>query len=271
MKAIHHTFSPSEILKPYILFYSYIEMPAGMSCSIVPGTSFVMGFYSNGFGARFSDKFCKPLQQEVFGLQDRPRSFYSHQASRMVTVHFNNLGIQSFIKAPLHEIFNTEVSLGNFYKQQEVREIEERLMQSPNPEATIEVIDLFLRSQLKYVNYDPQITHALKLIRESKGQIPIKKLCDNIHCSQSLIEKKFKKALGLSPKKFASLVRFNSTIYNHFPNDTLTEKAYNAGYFDQAHFTRDFKSFTGFSPKAVFQNLENIGDFRVFGMSVNKF
>jgi AraC-like DNA-binding protein len=268
MKAFHQTFSPSEALKPYILFYSYIEMPDGMTCNIVPGTTFVMGFYSNGFSSRNSDNSTKPLQQEIFGLQDGPRSFYSYGATRMVTVHFNNLGVQSFINAPLHEIFNSEASLNNFYRQQTVRDIEEQFLSAPSPQASIQLIDKFLQSRFTNASVEPLVLHALRLIRQTRGQIPMKQLSDAIHCSQSLIEKKFKKTMGLSPKKFSSLVRFNSTIYHHQPTIPLTQKAYNAGYFDQAHFTREFKAFTGFPPREVFQNLENIGDFRVFGMGV---
>lgn len=269
MTAFHQTFYPSAALQPYILFYSYIEMPDGMSCHIVPGTTIVMGFYSNGFSSRLSENNYKSLQHEIFGLQDRPRTFHSLNATRMVTVHFNNLASQAFLNVPLQEIFNSEVSLCNFYRQQIIRDTEEQFLEATHPQAAVDAIDQFMLSRLRPVNHDVQLLQALHLIRITKGQIPVTELSDRVYCSQSLLEKRFRKALGLSPKKFSSLVRFNSTIYHHSPETPLTQKAYNAGYFDQAHFTREFKAFTGHPPRNVFRNLEQVGDFRVFGMSVD--
>ncbi|WP_259014147.1 helix-turn-helix domain-containing protein [Emticicia fluvialis] len=72
--------------------------------------------------------------------------------------------------------------------------------------------------------------------------------------SKSPLEKRFRKTVGASPKKFAGIVRFNALLKNHTDQKTLTELGLEAGYFDQAHFIHDFKAFKGETPEAYFQH-----------------
>ena len=83
----------------------------------------------------------------------------------------------------------------------------------------------------------------------SKGTIRIKELNEKLFISQSPFEKRFRKVVGTSAKKFASIVRFNSVLDNMNETKSLTEICYENNFFDQAHFIKDFKKFTGNTPE----------------------
>lgn len=71
-------------------------------------------------------------------------------------------------------------------------------------------------------------------------------------------ERKFKKITGFSPKHFHRISRFEkATDTCRQANLKMTDIAYRFGYFDQAHFTKDFKQFSGFTPLA-YQNVASL-------------
>ena len=79
-------------------------------------------------------------------------------------------------------------------------------------------------------------------------------LAKQLHISQSPLEKRFRKIVGTSPKKFSSIVRFKHTIQYYNPQSSLTELGYEAGFYDQAHFIKEFKKFTGENPESFFSS-----------------
>jgi AraC-like DNA-binding protein len=66
-------------------------------------------------------------------------------------------------------------------------------------------------------------------------------------------ERIFSKYVGVNPKKFASIVRFQNVLQtNSKGKRRLSQIAVYNGYYDQSHFIHDFKSLTGLTPKAFF-------------------
>jgi AraC-like DNA-binding protein len=90
---------------------------------------------------------------------------------------------------------------------------------------------------------------AVNLIYQSKGTIKIKELSETLFISQSPFEKRFRKLVGTTPKKFASIVRFNTVLNNLNSAKSLTEICYENNFFDQAHFIKNFKQYTGDTPE----------------------
>jgi AraC-like DNA-binding protein len=76
---------------------------------------------------------------------------------------------------------------------------------------------------------------------------------EELHVSQSPLEKRFREAVGTSPKKFASIVRFKNLIRDRAPGSSLVELAYEGGFYDQSHFIKEFKNFTGDTPESYFK------------------
>jgi len=93
------------------------------------------------------------------------------------------------------------------------------------------------------------VSRAAELMRNS-GEVNIREISERVNVSQRHLERKFRKALGLSPKQYLRLTRLNRVMRVLEQNRSLdlTSVAYYCGYFDQAHFIKDFKRITGQNP-----------------------
>ena len=70
------------------------------------------------------------------------------------------------------------------------------------------------------------------------------------------LERKFAKQIGISPKQLGKVIRLQTALKMLLNKkaESLTDIAYESEYYDQAHFIKDFKEFTGTSPKEFLGN-----------------
>ena len=105
------------------------------------------------------------------------------------------------------------------------------------------------------------LPEAVLRIKSSLGEIGIKGLASDLGVSQSSLERGFKSRVGLSPKEYAGLIRFRNIFKFYNSSSSLTELALDAGYYDQAHFIKDFKEFTGTTPETFAKQSKQLTDF----------
>lgn len=107
----------------------------------------------------------------------------------------------------------------------------------------------FLNRQKTYRLYDG-ITAISNIILKQKGQVNIEKLASDGNMSLRNFERRFFEQVGISPKLFSRIVRFNEALEIKIKNQkkNWTSIAQDCGYFDQMHFIKEFKLFAGGSP-----------------------
>lgn len=110
---------------------------------------------------------------------------------------------------------------------------------------------LYQLFQNKKQNLDLKIKQAIESILLSKGQENIEKLAETLRINLRTLERRFLNETGLSPKQFAKIIQFQSSLQQlTLKNYTkLTDIVYENGYADQSHFIKVFKAFTGKTPK----------------------
>lgn len=248
-------FIPSDALKPYIDRFVISELDAERVYKVLPITGVVMGFQFKGKLYQLNNGNKIELSQSgVTGLNDAYKTFKSSPEIGTVLVYFKDGGAPIFFREPIHELFQNSVSLDNFILRSELILFEEQLCEAANHVDKIKVVEEFLLSRMKAIKPDLIVVKALQLIYQSKGLIRISELSNQLNISQSPLEKRFRKVVGASPKKFASIVRFNGIIRNSISSPSLTAIGYDAGFYDQSHFIKEFKKFTGDTPDEYFKS-----------------
>lgn len=248
------TYIPTERLRPFIKEYVVIESGANLVNRVLPETSLAIAFRFRGQIDYIIEGSNNTLPASVIsGLRKSPRLINYSAGTAAIVVKFQEAGAHAFLKGPLNDLFGESVSLDNFIKQQTIDRVEEQLAEAKNNIQRIAHIEQLLLSVINFSYSDRLITAAVQKIHASKGFIEIKALADGLYISLDAFEKRFRKTVGTSPKQFASIVRMKAVIKNIQPKQTFTEAAFDAGFFDQAHFNKQFKVFTGLAPADFFR------------------
>ncbi len=249
------THIPSELLRPFVKSYLIIETQDELVNRVLPDTSVVIAFRYKGQVNYVTDNLRTGLPTAVVsGLRKSVRLINYTKDSGNVLVIFKEAGATAFFKEPLHELFETSISLDNFIPRQETAIIEEQLAGAQTNDQRIDIVEQFLLSKLYDTRPDSLISTAIQKIHTTKGIIKIRELADTLYISHDAFEKRFRKRAGTSPKQFASIVRMKSITIQRPQNKNIADLAFDAGYFDQPHFNKDFKLFTGQTPTDFFKS-----------------
>jgi AraC-like DNA-binding protein len=247
------TILPAPALRPYVSFYQIQEMTEESVYTVYPGTSVVMGFQYKGKLSIVQDNSVTALSRAgVTGLGDTFKMFRSSANIGTILVFFSDAGAPAFLDCAVHELFGGSYSLKDIHLQRRVNEVEEKLAGAMEARQRIAIIDSFLISLFRQPREDKMVSHALSMIRANHGNIRMSALSSELNISIGQMEKRFRRMVGATPKKYASIVRFNEILKGAPDAKSLVELACKTGYFDQAHFIKDFKSFTGQTPEQYF-------------------
>ena len=241
---------PTDQLKPYIKYFVVSENELENEYKVFPSSGLVIGFQYKGKLAIIKENTESNLTSAgITGITDGYKIFKNAADIGTILVYFTETGFTHFALHPANELFNLSLSLDDVFDRKSVAEVEEKLSVADTEKHRIRVVEQFLISQLKDIQTDKLIVEAVKLIYQSNGTIRIKELNEKLFISQSPFEKRFRKVVGTTAKKFASIVRFNTVLDNLNETKTLTKICYENNFFDQAHFIKGFKQFTGDTPE----------------------
>jgi len=179
-----------------------------------------------------------------------------------MVVNFKPGGLFKIFRLPAH-CFNNRSQNAEEFLGNQIPEISRRLGES-ELSGKIELMDNWLISHFqKQKKPDPNIDEAIRLIENNKGNISLRELELLTFTTKRTLERRFLEQVGLHPKTFSRIVRFNGVI--RYAESNLNIKwrqlADAFGYYDQSHFIHEFKTLTGGLPQdytalsARFENL----------------
>ncbi|GHT08248.1 AraC family transcriptional regulator [Bacteroidia bacterium] len=169
---------------------------------------------------------------------------------RMFGIRFRPAGISAFTRVSVEEFTNYRLD-ATLVETLLDRHFFEVLQQKHTVEDVVCHVDNYLISKLPCLyQVEKQIVRAVDLIYLAKGQISPVEIASEVCLCQRHFERKFRAAIGISPKTFSKIVRFKNALKclkNTKKNDLLTV-AVNCGYYDHTHLIKDFKAFSGEAP-----------------------
>lgn len=243
------SYLPCQRLAPYVKHFVVSENSDAQTYKVLPGTSLVMGFQYTGRLTYLKDGTeTKLATTGITGLMDGYRTFSNTANVGTVLVVFNETGASHFLRQPVNELFDESLSLDHFFDRDIIRETEDLLSMADDDTRRIGIVEQLLIRHLLQRDDDKLVNAAIAGIYQHKGAIRIADLARSLNTSQSPLEKRFRKVVGASPKKFALIVRAQNTL-QLLKTDGWQKAVYNSGYYDQAHLIKEFKSHTGITPQ----------------------
>lgn len=257
-------------LKKYVekmwLFKSSGKMPVDDMKLVVPNGNIKLTVsYKNGIVASMKGTTFTSKEQDITltGLVDVPviLDVDENIATETIGVEFTPQGAYCFFHFSLRDIQNRIYSLsevlGNIGKS-----LIEQMNNAKTRQQKILVLQQFLLKQLVLHEKDLIFEYCIEKITVSKGRISVKELEKTTGYSSRWLNMKFHEKLGVSPKNISSIIRFKNYYQALISGNekSFLKNDFYAFYYDQSHFIRDFKRFTGLPPSKFEKQINNFGE-----------
>jgi len=131
-------------------------------------------------------------------------------------------------------------------------------------EETLQSLDEYLVDLLVGAHHQSPVSEALATIHSSKGKTDMEELSAQLKMSSRSLERHFRKSVGLSPKFYSRIIRLNHVFEMvQSGNRDWADIVYQSGFYDQAHFIRNFKEFIGEDPSRYGFDADNMANFHL--------
>ncbi len=201
---------------------------------------------------RLYDTDCRRFPGAVL-IGARSESFVidTEEQARVIGVHFRAGGVFPFLRMPADELHNRHIALEDLWGR-EVRELRHAIIEASTPEARLDRLEAELRLRLVRPEPHPAIGFALREFNTVPHLRTVADVTGQIGLSLRRFIQIFREHVGLTPKMFCRVRRFQETIRTTARAHQVdwARVANDCGYYDQAHFIHDFRDFSGFSPGA---------------------
>lgn len=192
----------------------------------------------------------KCIKAWISGMQNVPVYYSAVKSSRMFVIQFKASGSYPFLQLPLPELNNliidAELVLGN-----DILWLREQLLESSTPEFMFSHVENWLINRAKNSALPEAIVDfATTQIIQRPTLNSLKSIAAKSGYSQKQFIEIFKKYVGLAPKSFQRIVRFNNVLAEITKQKKIDWSGISSdcGYYDQAHFINEFKYFSGINP-----------------------
>ncbi|WP_422360921.1 AraC family transcriptional regulator [Reichenbachiella sp.] len=258
----YQTYQPHPDLESIIRCYWTLEVPADPNAQkqrIVPDGCIEMAFILGDDIKRYTSEDSFILQPRAMVLGQTVEPFYIEPTGYVNTfaVSFYPYGFANFVSVPIKSLANKETPIVKLFDQTAAERLAQEIVEAEDATQRIEIIERFLLSRL---TEKPMVDHIVKTTIDTllsrKGNSSISSILKRDLSKRRQLERNFVKQIGISPKQLGKVIRLQSALklMLNQEGENLTNIAYESEYYDQAHFIKDFKEFTGVSPKEFLGN-----------------
>jgi AraC-like DNA-binding protein len=242
-------------LQPFVQRFLVVEFPAFYRDAHLPDIRPVAAFSLRG-AVRIDEDGGWAPPAAFSGPRTTLRTHEHCHGHAVLLATFTPVGASAFLDPSLEEFSGMTTDLaGLLARRGEVESLGDRLAGARNHQRRIELLEEFLLAHLRRPEPDPLVAAAVAWIERGTGNGRIAELTRYIGLSQSALERRFRRVLGVSPKTFASVSRLDRAVRLRAAGADFTSAAHAAGYFDQSHFVHAFRRATGSAPHEFFRRV----------------
>jgi AraC-like DNA-binding protein len=247
----YQEYLPDYRLRKYIQCYwsAYSEKPPfrDQETLIPDGTIEVMFNFGDPYAQVINNARAVVKGSHIIGLRKKALVISQTSKQDFFCTRFRLGGTYPFFNTPVNKFTDGFFPISDLLGK-EIYELEEQLYEARDNFIRVSLADRFWLRRFQNQDDHRFIQSVLpQLIRTRK----VSAITASTGYSYKKTERKFDKILGLSPSEFLKMNRFNRSILEMYAchSGSLTQIAYEAGYYDQSHFIREFKQLTGLTPK----------------------
>lgn len=253
---IYQKYQPSVALQPYVMCYYVWEHHTQITHALEVHSP------PNGLGGMVFN-YGDPYQVVLNGKGNRecvPSCFVAGQFTKSYSLHLNGqvgmigvvfwpAGLSHLLGIPMLTFTDQRIDL-NLILGKEAAQLEQQLLESTTNQQRIMLLEQWLLKKLCTSAHKTDVVDsALGIIIQHKGILSISQLSDDLCISPRQFRRRFNEKVGVSPKLFSRIKRFNYISQLSLTSSSVwMDIVHKGGYYDQAHFVRDFCDFSGKKP-----------------------
>jgi hypothetical protein len=253
----YQTFQPHSDLESLVKCYWTLEVPAQKDVQrqlIIPDGCIEMIFILGDDIKRYTSEDEFILQPREMVLGQISDSFYIEPTGYVnsFAVRFYPYGFASFVPTSIKKLANKETPIELLFGKETSKHLGQKIMRATDTEKRIEIIEGFLLDKLNdKATIDNIVKTTIDAMFSTRGSTPINAILKDDLSKRRQLERKFIRQIGISPKQLGKVIRLQTALKMllNKQSASFTEIAYESEYYDQAHFIKDFKEFTGTTPK----------------------
>ena len=246
---------PSVHLRPFVsriegyvehatTFVSRMELPSAIVPLIINfGPQYIVSGPGNPSGPSHFDSF-------VAGLVDRHVFVESTGLGNGMQINFTPIGAHLFLGVPMSELTNHTVRFEDIFGSAD-RRIIAQLEDTPDWDTRFDRVEMFISNRIARARMPArEVAWVWQHLLATSGRASIGAIAGEIGWSRKRLIERFREQIGLPPKQMARILRLQRAIrqIDGVGDPRWSHVAYDSGYYDQAHFNRDFREFTGCTP-----------------------
>jgi AraC-like DNA-binding protein len=174
-------------------------------------------------------------------------------SDRLLGIHFKSGGALPFLRCAYGELHNTGVRLSDLWGEKRASRLVELLNEAPTVDQKFDILERWLMWIAdRPLDHHPAVSFALQTFEKDPGLFTSEQVARQVNMSQRRFIELFRDEVGLTPKLFCRVQRFQNVIRTIEHKSELevdwVDIALAHGYSDQSHFIHDFRGFSGLRP-----------------------
>jgi AraC-like DNA-binding protein len=250
-------FLPDPLLSRYTVSYNFFGTNYRSPCFLNPVPNGLLEMYVH-FGDSclliYNDSKIEKIINFVVGLYELDHKSkilpIASDYYQGVCIRFTYEGIDKLLGLKISDSLNNIISFEQIYDNRG-KDLHDRLEYSTDNKERARLLDAFFIDILlsKYKKHS-QLSTIYEYLRHKTGRISVDDMAHTVGISYRTIHRKFQNELGMCPKEYLKIIRFNNAcrLLVHYPVYDIQDIIHHSGYYDQAHFIHDFKNIMKISP-----------------------
>lgn len=207
-----------------------------------------------------TESFSKLYTPQVAALHTQQNFYKHHPDNHIFGIKFLPGGLYPFVPHDFTDLTNVTLDMELIFGK-EANILAEELYHLPDFESRIARVEVFLMQHLleRKMRKFSFVKLATSFLSAKNADADIAKVAEQMNTNYKTLSRTFYEVIGIAPKQFAQMQRFERALQLLFSETqtNCTEIGYQAGYYDQAHFIREFKKYANQTPTEYLEKIRS--------------